>query len=390
MMNVKVIGLGAAGNKAAIKAVTADVLSATDILLLNTTAQDIPVEYKQRSVIFESTLTSGGCGKERSRSRDIITTYISDGRLEKQLKPFIDPGDLVVIVTSTEGGTGSGAAPLLAGYVNQVVGIRPQLIAFTGTEDDIRGLSNTVEFFKECAEMCGNCVVQSISNKKFMTDANGNKLKAETMANDDFVKRIKILQGSILRESSQNIDAMDHKKLVTTPGYMSIDYISTPESIDTVAQFNDLCAKMIENSKSLSTSSDKLVRLGIILIMSEDDRENVDWQFEKIKSSFAEIGEVFMHVQDNRDETRQIIVIMAGMEMPIKFVISTFEKFKTRSAKLTSKQTDFASSMATLNTNGSMFDIDAPTTNISGADFLNKIKKGTDTKNSGGKDLAGY
>lgn len=374
MMNVKVIGIGAAGNKAAICAVQDEVLRDTDILLMNTAFQDIPEMYKNRSFLFGN-VSTGGCGKERKRSQEFLSKVIEENdALATALNQLIAPGDLVVIVSSTEGGTGSGASPVVAAYINEVIGVRPQLIAFTGTEDDLRGIQNTLDFFKDCAELCDGVVIQAISNKKYMSEANNNKLKAEQMANKDFVNRLKVLQGSILRESSQNIDAMDHLKLVTTRGYMSIESISTQESIENVTQFNELCEKMINSSKSLSNGSDRCTRLGIILILGEEDKDAIDWNFEKIKSQFAEIGEVFLHVQPALDETRQIVTIMCGMEMPIKFVTATYEKFKSRMAK-SAKETDFGKTMANINTSGLQADFDNPLAekNISSSSFLKKL-----------------
>ena len=257
-MNVKIIGIGAAGNKAAIEATDMKIVRSSDIILMNTSAQDIPDIHKERSVLFSNKLSAGGCGKERNKSKEFISEFIENGDgLAQVLNSLILPGDLPIVVTSTEGGTGSGAAPIVAAYIDEVVGVRPQLIAFTGTEDDIRGIQNTLDFFKDCANLCSDCVVQAISNKKYMSLANNNKLKAEQMANVDFVNRVKVLQGSMLRNSSQNIDAMDHLKLVTTPGYMSINNISTTEAIENVDQFNKLCEDMINSSKSLSNGSDR-------------------------------------------------------------------------------------------------------------------------------------
>lgn len=379
-MNVKIIGIGAAGNKAAIKALEERVVEENDIILMNTTLQDIPTMYKGRSLLFGPTNFGGGCGKERNRSKEFICRCFeeSDGSdtFGQTIQRFLSPNDLVVIVTSTEGGTGSGSAPLFASYVNEVIGIRPQLIAFTGTEDDLRGLQNTLDFFKDCSEYCSECVIQAISNKRFMTEAGNNKLKAEQMANTDFVNRIKVLQGSMLHESSQNIDSMDHMKLVTTSGYMSIDSVTSQEAIESTSQFNELCEKMFSTSKSLSTGSDRCVRLGIILTISEEDKDNIDWDFSYIKNQFAEIGEIFLHVQPSLDETRQFICIMCGMEMPIKFVNATYEKFKARMAK-SAKQTNFASTMASIDTSNSLFDFDKPATvasKVSNSAFLAKVK----------------
>lgn len=391
-MTVKVIGIGAAGNKAAICAVNNGVLRESDVLLMNTAFQDIPEMYKSRSLLFGNT-TTGGCGKERKRSQAFISEFIEkDSGLAEAFNQLIAPGDLVVIVTSTEGGTGSGAAPIVAAYINEVIGVRPQLIAFAGTEDDLRGLQNTLDFFKDCAEMCDGIVVQAISNKKYMTMANNNKLKAEQLANMDFVNRLKVLQGVVLRESSQNIDAMDHLKLVMTEGYMSIESITTTEAIENVTQFNDLCENMLNNSKSLTTGSDRLTRLGIILTIDDDDKDNIDWTFEKIKSQFAEVGEVFLHVQSTRTEERQIIVVMCGMEMPIKFMTATYEKFKSRMSK-SAKATDFAKTMASINTDALSMDMDNPLgsgKNITSSKFLDKINKKKATSTDDDNNLGNY
>ena len=66
------------------------------------------------------------------------------------------------------------------------------IIAFTGFEEDVRGLSNTVEFFKEIGP---NIVVQTISNASYLAKAGNNRLKAEEMANEEMADRIEIITG---------------------------------------------------------------------------------------------------------------------------------------------------------------------------------------------------
>lgn len=333
-MTIKIIGIGAAGNKAAIRAVAANVCDENDILLLNTSAQDIDVNHKKRSAIFAEKNSVGGCGKERSRSKSLLLKALESGELSRDITSLINPGDLPIIVSSTEGGTGSGAAPVLAAYISQVIGVRPQLISFTGTEDDLRGLQNTIEFFKDCAEMCADCTIQVISNKKFLVETNDNRLAAEIKANDEFISRLKILQGSIIRQSDQNIDQMDHLKLVTTPGYMSIMIHESPDSIESKTQFDSICSKLIDTSKSLPTDNTKITRLGVICTISNSEKENIDWSFNVIKHSFNEVGEVFTHVQEPVNETRQVVIIEAGLNMPVDYISQAYTKFKSRAEKL--------------------------------------------------------
>lgn len=385
-MNIKIIGIGAAGNKAAIRAVAAQIVTEKDVLLLNTSAQDISADYKNRSAIFASKDSVGGCGKERGRSKEYIVKALQQNNgIGQELTNLINPGDLPIIVASTEGGTGSGAAPVLAAYISEVIGVRPQLIGFTGTEDDLRGLQNTIDYFKDCATMCANCTIQVISNKKFINDANGNKLKAEILANDEFVSRIKVLQGAIIRQSDQNIDQMDHLKIVTTPGYMSIMTYETQDAIESLTGFNSICAKMIDNSKSLPTNNTKITRLGVICTISDAEKDSIDWQFNEIRHTFDEVGEVFTHVQPPINETRQIIIIEAGLEMPTDYIMSTYTKFKARSEKLNSDNAanDFLKKIGAMETTGSdklNFDGAVSDSTTKPSDFFSKIT-GTKTDN---------
>ena len=73
-MKIKLIGVGAAGNKAVIKAVEQGVVDKESILLLNSTLQDIPMQYrdKETAVCFSSKENSGGCGKEPQIAEGLI------------------------------------------------------------------------------------------------------------------------------------------------------------------------------------------------------------------------------------------------------------------------------------------------------------------------------
>ena len=139
--------------------------------------------------------------------------------------------------------------------------------------------------------------------------------------------------------------------------------------------------KMIKESKSLTTGSNRCIRLGVILNIKEDDKDSIDWSFTTIKSQFAEIGEIFLHVQDSLDETRQIIVIECGMEMPIKFIQGTYEKFKSRMDNK-AKEVNFASTMNNIKVSNDSLDFDnamSMNPGMSNSDFLKKLKNKNNT-----------
>ena len=121
-MNIKILGLGAAGNKAAITAIEQGVVEKENVLLFNSTLRDIPENWKEISAQYTNT-NRGGCGKERDSAKELCLEFLSSDRV-KQLDSFIQDGEesLVVIAFSSEGGTGSGSAAIMAKYVTEVLG----------------------------------------------------------------------------------------------------------------------------------------------------------------------------------------------------------------------------------------------------------------------------
>ena len=88
---------------------------------------------------------------------------------------------------------------------------------------------------------------------------------------------------------------------------------------------------------------------------------------------------VVIDVQTSTDETRSIIVVMCGMEMPIKFVMATYEKLKSRTSKQ-AKSTDFAKTMAGINTENNSYNFNGlNTTMTTSSNFLNKINSNKNT-----------
>jgi cell division GTPase FtsZ len=200
MLQAKVIGIGAAGNKAAIKLIEEGIMQTNDVLLLNSTLKDVPAAYKEYAIEFKG--ATKGCAKERNLAGEMAMENLRNGDIN--LDGFLSPEDhMVIIVNSSEGGTGCGASTVLAKYFKEVLGANVHMFVFTGFEEDARGLKNTVEYFKDLAP---TYVVEAISNKKFLDECNGNKIKAEAAANEEFVKRISILLGKTIVESEQNID----------------------------------------------------------------------------------------------------------------------------------------------------------------------------------------
>ena len=341
-MICRLIGIGAAGNKAAITAVENNIISVNKTMLINSTLKDIPADYhsKEGAIVRQYVGAYGGCGKERNISFDLAEKSLQDDTLG--LEEFLGIGtdaqcELCIIVASTEGGTGSGSAPIIGKYILNVLGIDVHIFGIAGFEDDVRGMRNTVEFFKEMDE---NFAVECIKNSKFLTECNGNKLKAEKKANEEFCKKISVLMGLQIRDSEHNIDPTDLLKLsAKTYGYMVIETCMFNEKIKNSDQFRQAIVDCLDNSKSLDVDSEGIKRLGVIMNVKRESTDYIDYR-DIILDRFGVAYETYEHIQHEEHTMPEFIsFVMAGLKMPMEEIESTYKNYED-SVKRVNKSAD--------------------------------------------------
>lgn len=373
-MITKIIGLGAAGNKAAISATEEAIITLDDVLLINSTSKDIPKDYTGKSYCFPSAY--GGCGKERTKAKELMERSLRDDGLDALLEEFLKVGkeeqaELVVLVSSAEGGTGSGSTPLLAKYISACFGISVHCFVFTGFEDDGRGLRNTVEYFQEMEE---DYTVECLQNSKFMEECADNRLKAEKAANTAFCKKISILMGNPLRDSDHNIDQMDLLKIATTAGYMVIEYKEF-KKIKNKAEFRALVESMVDESKVLDLNNPSQKKMAVIININENNTDIIDYH-TVLTERFGMCYEKFEHIQHESSMPEFIAFISAGSNLPIDEIQDIYKKYQEHTGKVKKNKDDFFSKSRSLefDAQDDMFDIDnahKPTMNKS--DFFKSV-----------------
>ncbi len=375
-MRTRLIGLGAAGNKAAIEAVERGIIPCNNVMLLNSTLKDIPADYITRNgaVCYQFTGAYGGCGKERSRSYELCSATLENDDIK--LGQFLgvdtdEEAELVVLVSSTEGGTGSGASPLVADYINQVYGLPVHIFGLAGFEDDVRGMRNTVDFFKD---MKDTFAVECISNQRFLDDAKGNRLKAEALANTEFATKLSVLMGIAIRDAVHNIDPTDLLKLSTQTGYMMIESYIFKDKIKTQAQFQQAVTEMIAHSKALDPAGSEK-KLGVIINIREEATDYID--YSEIENKFGVPYERYEHIQHEEEMPEFISFIAGGLDMPIESVEETYNKYKESLEKVNKASDNFFSKIQdkAIDSSDHMFDLDAQKKNTVSKDSFFKNKK---------------
>lgn len=387
-MRCRLIGIGAAGNKAAITAVENEIISVENTMLINSTLKDIPADYlsKPGAVVRKYEGAYGGCGKERKISLDLAMNNLESDTLGLEKFLGIDTDnqcELCIIVASTEGGTGSGSAPVIGQYILRVFKeykIRIHMFGLAGFEDDVRGMRNTVEFFSELDE---NFAIECIKNSKFLRECNNNKIKAEVKANEEFCKKISVLMGLQIRDSEHNIDPTDLLKVsARTPGYMIIETCVFDDKIKNSDQFRQTVVDTFDNSKSLDIDQKGIRRLGVIINIRRDSTDYIDYK-DIVLDRFGIAYETYEHIQHEENTMPEFIsFIMAGLKMPMDEVERTYKNYERSVAQVDKSKDLFFSSIKekTIEQTDDIFDLDSDDVEkVDKKDFFKKFSNGSFT-----------
>lgn len=353
MLEIKVIGAGAAGNKAAINLIEKG-FNTKNVTLINSTSKDIPEKYRDKAIIFGQRSNSlGGCGKERDIGKNRILTDLKNGEIS--LDGIVDPDTrAVVIVSSTEGGSGSAATPIIAKYIKEVLGIPVIVCLLFGFYQDVRGMQNTIEI---CQELEGDYGIIAIANSKFLDESHDNKLKAELAANDMFVDVVETLVGKSIIPGVQNIDDTDLYKLLVTPGYMTIGKANISK-IKNRPQYDKAIADAIDNTKHIDISTKGARRIGVVFDIPENINDYVDFSSNLICEEYGTPYELFTHVQSTSKEAT-VSWIVTGMPMPFEEIKSIYDGYLQTSNAVNKNRDSFFDEVAQLkgNQEDSMFNM---------------------------------
>ena len=333
MLSFSVIGCGAAGNKAVIDLMKIG-YNPKKCYLVNSTKKDIPVEYHDETIIFgASSNRLGGCGKERSIGREMLLADLKAGVID--LDRLVDPNDqAIVLVGSTEGGSGSSSIPILAKYFKQVHGKNVICIFFFGFNDDVRGMQNSIEL---CKELSTEYTVIGISNEKFLM--NGNKFMAEKCANELFVDIIKILTGAIIVPGSQMIDDTDLYKVVTTPGYMIANTLSFSRP-KTEQVYNENLKDFLNNQGFVDPGKNPGAKRIAMIFDIPDSDDSIDYKGTVLRQLYGEPYEFFTHMNDKSDVYR-VSFIVSGMNLPTEEIQNIYDEYIERTSRVNKSRDNF-------------------------------------------------
>lgn len=327
-MNTYIFGMGAAGNKATLDLVELKVINSDSYALFNTNSGDIPRDQHSKFIQLESEF-EGGAAKDPAVGRAAMQNYLSDEKNVHDLYNSIpEDVDFVSIITSVEGGTGSGATPILADYIANVLDIPVHLFVFIGFHNEQVGMNNTIEFIKRLIAL-SNVTIHIIQNDKF--NAPTYKLK-EKEANKYVGTLLNVIKGENRENSTQNIDDADAYKLFTTPGIMGIVTINC-SGRRSKTDMNAAVVEAFDSSVEADYGGDAK-RLAMILNASEPTQEIFDDELTSVRYYTNSSGgpeEIYRHIQYDGTTNEYCVIVAAGMspsETYINYLLNEREKLR--------------------------------------------------------------
>ena len=341
MLNVSVIGIGNAGNQVAALAKQAGFSA----MALNSSDKDLSTV---KSVV--TTLIVGdekGAGKDRNTAKAFIKESIREMLAEKYLDDVLVGQDVVAIVSSTGGGTGSGMAPMLQAILSNmypqthfiVVGILPPV------SESLAGQQNSLEYLQEMKK----------TNPTYMLYDNGKHEKLGTVSmfhnvNNDIVEDLKVIRGDYqITTPYSSIDEKDSMKIYQTPGRLVVAKASGFREKDVDEQsIEQRLINAVKSGSQVELETDRKVkRLGLIVNLSQNIYETMDATTPDIKKAFGEPIEGFEHIAISDQLESVAALLMAGLNFPDDRIVRTMQKIEEVQSKLTARKSSILDTIET-------------------------------------------
>ena len=316
MLKVATIGIGNAGNQIADLAMK---LYAIPGIAINSSQKDlVNVSQKIMKVLIGDSL---GSGQNRDDAKGFVKKYIKDFIANQEVINFIDGFDVLFIISSIGGGSGSGMVPIMSDILSKKFPTKKFILVqvYPTISSAIAAQQNSLDYLKEVHQFIPDAVYVPYDNNR---KANLKTPEMMMTVNKEIVDMINIIKGEYLYDTPFNsIDDKDMSRFITTPGRMAVYMLNDIKEKDFDNQsIEDALINIIKNtSTSVELERDKIVkRLGVITNLNQRLNNMFDTNVPKVKELLGEPIESYEHtyICKSDDETNRVIIIAAGLSVP--------------------------------------------------------------------------
>lgn len=315
MLKVGVIGCGNCGNQVAVS--VTELMKDIPVLAINSSDKDLAT---LPSSIPSRLIGDGkGSGKNRDESKEFLSKEIMKLLSDEEFKSFLLGLDVVFIVSSTGGGTGSGISLLLTGIIQKTVpgvytipvGIMPSV-----KKEGESTHANSLEYLNELYEVLGSKTTYMLyDNDKF---AKEGTIAMMEKVNSAIAHDINVLRCYYnLPTKYASIDERDMLNIIRTPGRLFVASLYDVKEKDLDEEtIEEKLINEIKSNAHVELQRDLIVnRSGIIVQLSSTVLAQFNTHVEKVQTFVGSPVEEFEHIylNDDRKLPNNVFLILSGL-----------------------------------------------------------------------------
>ncbi len=213
VVNIKVIGVGGGGNNAVNRMISSNI-HGVEFVSVNTDRQALRKSAAAQQLVIGEKITKGfGAGANPQIGARAAEESVDD------IRSILDGTDMVFITAGMGGGTGTGAAPVVARAARELdiltVGIVTKPFAFEGK----RRLEQAEAGIAELAQYVDSLIVIPNERLKQVSNAKISLSNAFTIADDVLRHGVQSISALIDRTGTVNLDFADLSNVMRNAGY---------------------------------------------------------------------------------------------------------------------------------------------------------------------------
>lgn len=239
---IKVIGVGGAGSNAVNRMID-DMSNSIDYYVMNTDAQALSTSRCKNQIVLGMDITHGlGAGGVPQVGKDAALQDLD------KIKELVKDTNLVFIAAGMGGGTGTGAAPVIAKAAKEAGALT---IAIVTRPFDFEGQSRKVKAIQGINELKSCVDAYIIVSNNSLMNSNGNRPIGEAFAESDRVlsQSVKTITDLIILPGLINLDFADIRNTLTNKGLAMIGFgMGSGEKKSIDAASNSFASPLLETS----------------------------------------------------------------------------------------------------------------------------------------------
>ncbi len=305
-VSIKVIGVGGGGNNAVNRMIASNI-KGVEFVAINTDRQVLRNSDAATQLVIGEKLTKGfGAGANPQ-----IGTRAAEESIE-EIKNILQDTDMVFITAGMGGGTGTGAAPVVARVAREMdiltIGIVTKPFGFEGT----RRMNQAVEGIAELAQYVDSLVVIPNDRLKQVTDTRITLANAFEVADSVLSRGTRSISELISNKAFINLDFADVTAIMKNAGHAHMG-VGTATGKDKA----ELAAKAAISSPLLESSISGAHGILISVSASPDvGLEDVDVASSLIAAEAAPDANVIwgLNFDEELEDEMRITIIATGFD----------------------------------------------------------------------------